>query len=239
MVNKIFFTVNIVLKRRGMIMETAGEDVLFEYLRSLKPGEDVLIEYTSREPVHILLHLILRCLQKKELPVIIVDELDQLHVFRTQMKLAGIDTKLIDDANVIKIGGLLKTGNVLGKVDLSKEFPIRKKHYEEALKKVNADYTVRIVLGFDKVLAMHEGEMRDLESLFGYMIRPYLGDESRTTVYFINTELFSERTRKELREHASRIVKVRFEDDRINLKIIKSPFLSEYGKRIEIEVKNT
>ncbi|WP_346765242.1 DUF257 family protein [Thermococcus sp. 18S1] len=187
----------------------------------------------------MLLYRLLRCLQKNGLPVIIVDELDQLHIFRAQMKLAGIDTGLIDGANVIKIGGLLKTGNVLGKVDLSKEFPIRKKHYEEVLEKVNADYTVRIVLGFDKVLAMHEEERKDLESLFGYMIRPYLGDESRTTVYFINTELFSERTRKEFREHASRVFKVRFEDDRIKLKIIKSPSLSEYGKRIEIKVKNT
>ncbi|WP_148882298.1 DUF257 family protein [Thermococcus aciditolerans] len=220
-------------------METAGEDVLFEYIKDIKPGEDILIEYTSKEPVHILLHLILRCLRKNGLPVIIVDELDQLHVFRTHMKLAGIDTELIDTANVIKIGGLLKTGNVLGKVDLSKELPIRKKHYEEALKKINADYTVRIVLGFDKVLAMHEEERRDLESLFGRMIRPYLGDEGRATIYFINTELFSERTLKEFREHASRVFKVRLDGDRIELKIIMSLSLSEYGKKIEIRVRNT
>ncbi|WP_258084144.1 DUF257 domain-containing protein [Thermococcus thermotolerans] len=220
-------------------METTGEDVLLEYLKNLSPGEDVIIEYTSREPVHILLHLILRCLRRNGLPVIIVDELDQLHVFRTHMKLAGIDTGLIDGANVIKIGGLIKTGNVLGKVDLSKEFPIRKKYYEEALRKADADHTVRIVPGFDKVLAMHEEDRRELEALFGYMVRPHLGDERRTTFYFMNTELFSERTRKEFREHASRVLKVRFEEDVLRLKIIKSPYLSEYGKRIEIRVKNS
>ncbi|NJE61116.1 hypothetical protein E3E51_05040 [Thermococcus sp. 21S7] len=219
-------------------MTSLGDESLVEYLRSIKPGEDILIEYTSREPVHILLHLILKCLRKNGLPVVIVDELDQLHVFRTHMKLADVDTELIDTANVIKIGGLLKTGNVLGRVDLSKEFPIRKKHYEEALRKVNTDYTIRIVLGFDKVLAMHEGERRELESLFGYMIRPYLGDERRTTVYFINTELFSERTLKEFREHASRVFNVRFGENTVILKVIKSPNIKDYGKEMKAKIED-
>ncbi|ASJ04777.1 DUF257 family protein [Thermococcus barossii] len=219
-------------------MTRINDESLVEYFRSIKPGKDVLIEYTSKEPIHMLFHLILKCLQKNGLPVVIVDELDQLHVFRTQLRLAGMDTESIDTANVIKIGGLLKTGNVLGRVDLSKEFPIRKKHYEEAMRKVKADYTVRIVLGFDKVLAMHEEERRDLESLFGYMIRPYLGDERRTTVYFINTELFSERTLKEFREHASRVFSVRFEENAVILKVIKSPNITDYGKEMKAEIKN-
>ncbi|ASJ13865.1 DUF257 family protein [Thermococcus radiotolerans] len=221
-----------------MAMTSAGDEPLVEYFRSIKPGEDVLIEYTSGEPVHMFFHLLLRCLRENGVPVIIVDQLDQLHVFRTQLKLAGVDTELIDTANVIKIGGLLKTGKVLGRVDLSKEFPIRKKHYEEALKKVDADYTVRIVLGFDKVLAMHEVDRKDLESLFGYMIRPYLGDERRTTVYFINTELFTERTLKELREHASRVFRVRFEENAVVLKVIKSPNVAEYGKEMETKIED-
>lgn len=217
----------------GVITTGTAYEPLAEYFQSIKPGEDVLIEYTSNEPIHVFFHLLLEHLRRNGIPVIIVDELDHLHILRTQLKLAGVDTELIDTANVIKIGGVLNIGNVLGRIDLSKEFPIRKKHYEEALKKVSADYTVRLVLGFDKVLAMHEMNRKDLEALFGYMMRPHLGDERRTTVYFINTELLGERTLKELREHASRVLNIRLKEKSIVIKVIKSPNISEYGKEMK------
>ena len=220
-------------------MGNVYEESLGEYIKKIKPGEDVLMEYTFQEPAHILFHVFLRFLRENGYPFIIVDELDQLHVFKAQLKLAGIDTSPIDTARVIKIGGILQTGNVLGRVDLSKELPIRKKHYEEVLKKVGPGYTIRIVLGFDKVLAMHEENRRSLEALFGHMIRPYLGDERRTTIYFLNTELFSERTLKEFREHASRVFRVKMVGGGITLEAIKSPRFSEYGDKIRIEIEKS
>ena len=212
------------------------EKSLAEYVRSIKPGEDVLIEHTSREPAHLIFHLLLECLEDNGYPFVIVDELDQLHVFKAQLKLSGIDTSRIDAARVIKIGGMLQTGNVIGRVDMSKDFPIRKKHYEEALKKLGPGYAVRVVLGFDKVLAMHEEDRKDLESLFGNMIRPYLGDERRTTVYLINTDLLSERTLREFMEHASRVFRAEITEGALTLRVLKSPVLSEYGKEIRVEI---
>ncbi len=92
------------------------------------------------------------CLKESNTPFMIIDELDQLHIFKTHLKLAGFNSKIIDTAKVIKFGGIIQTGEVLGKLDLSKEPPVRKEHYEKILEKLNIKYTVRIVLGFDKVL---------------------------------------------------------------------------------------
>ncbi|NJE55478.1 DUF257 family protein [Thermococcus sp. 21S9] len=207
------------------------------YFCSIQPGEDVIIEYSSHDPAYVLLKTLIDCLKEHDMPILIVDELDQLHVFKTHMMLAGFDTTAIDQIKVIKIGGLIQTGDVVGWIELSKELPIRKKRYEEALRKANLDFSFRIVLGFDKVLSIHEEDRRDLESLFNHMIRPYLGSRSRTTVYFINTDLITDRTLKEFREHASRVFRVRHEIDKIVLKIMKSPHISEYGEEIAVPLE--
>ncbi|GAB6135248.1 hypothetical protein JCM16307_07970 [Thermococcus prieurii] len=153
------------------------------------------------------------------------------------MELAGFDTSYLNGIKVIKIGGLIQTGNVVGWIELSKELPIRKKRYEEALKKANLEFAFRIVLGFDKVLSIHEEDRRDLESLFNHMIRPYLGSKSRTTIYFINTDIIADRTLKEFQEHASRVLQVRHDLDKMVLKIVKSPHLKEYGEEIAIPLE--
>ncbi|ASJ09422.1 hypothetical protein A3L11_09345 [Thermococcus siculi] len=221
-----------------MTMVETNRTSLEEYLENIKPGEDVLLEYTSREPAHVLFHCLMKCLKERGYSTVIVDELDQLHVFKVQLKLAGADTSPIDSARVIKVGGTLQTGNVIGRVDLSKEIPIRKKYYEEILEKIGEDYTVRIVLGFDKILAMHEESRKELETLFSYMIRPHLGDERRTTVYFINTDLVSERTLMEFREHASRVFRARMLAGDLLLEVVKSPIPSEYGNEIKVRLED-
>ncbi len=59
-----------------------------------------------------------RYLGKGRYSLVIVDALDQPHVFKTHLELVGIDTSMIDNADVIKFGGVLKTGNVIGRIDL-------------------------------------------------------------------------------------------------------------------------
>ncbi len=215
-------------------MQGNSAATLADYLRGIRPGEDIVIEYTPYEPAHLLLHRLLECLEEIGQPFVIVDELDHLHIFRTHLKLSGLSTALIDSARVIKMGGALSTGRVVGRIDLSKELPIRKKTYEEVVKRMGDRYTIRIVLGFDKVLAMNENSPKELERLFRYMIRPHMGDESRSTLYFINTSLLSTRTLMELREHASRILQFELREKRMILKVVKSIDFSEYGMELDI-----
>ncbi len=104
------------------------------------------------------------------------------------------------------------------------------------MEKLNIRYTVRIVLGFDKVLEMHSSTPKELENLLGYMIRPHLGDEKRTTIYFINTDIVTDRTLKELREHISRVLQAKFSENKIFLKVIKSIDIRDFRKEIRINI---
>ncbi|WP_297509772.1 DUF257 family protein [Thermococcus sp.] len=210
------------------------KSVSFEkFIQELQLGEDVIIEYTPEGPVHMLFYEILKGLTNGG-KVIIVDELDQLHVFRTHLHLSGVDTSLIDGSPVIKMGGIIPTGNILGKVDLNEEPPVRKKHYEEILKPLTGKHRFRVVVGFDKVLLSHENDPKERERIFGYLLRPHLGDKSRITLYIINKDLISDKILKELREHATRVLESRFEGKGFELRVVKSIIPEDYGYRVRV-----
>ncbi len=214
---------------------TADQTIpLTVFLRGLDKGEDVIIEYCSEKPAHLLFYSIITGLREIGRSFIIVDELDQLHIFKTHLGLSGLDTDIIDETKVVKFGGVLNTGNVVGRVELTEEPPVRKRRYEEMLQKLGEERRFRVVLGFDKVIRSHENDPRELERIFGYLIRPHLGDEERTTMYMINTDLMGERTLKELREHASRVLGMECSKNDLVLTVIKSPRLEEYGTRVSV-----
>ncbi|NJF24642.1 DUF257 family protein [Thermococcus sp. Bubb.Bath] len=213
------------------------EASLFDYAETLKRGEDVLIEYTSNEPIHLFFQILMKYLKEKGRSFVIVDALDQLHVFKTHLALVGIDTGMIDNARVIKLGGALETGDVLGRVDLEDDIPVWKSHYDEFLKEVQEGYHVRLTVGLGKVLVMYEKTPEELEKFFGLVIRPYLGDKKRSSVYFINTDLINEKTLKELREQVSRVFDVELAEGEITLKILKSIDFSEYGRELKIRAQ--
>ncbi|NJE12000.1 hypothetical protein E3E24_02540, partial [Thermococcus sp. LS2] len=170
-------------------MSEKFEQSMFDYLKAIQKGEDILVEYTSNEPIHLIFYILLKYAKQNNIPVLIVDAVDQLHVLKAHLELAGIDTRMIDEVQVIKLGGIITTGKVLGRVDLEETTPVWKKHYDELLKKVHSDYTLRVIVGIDKVLPLYEETPARLEAFFGYAIRPYLGDKSRTSIYFLNTDI--------------------------------------------------
>ena len=164
----------------------------------------------------------------------IVDALDQLHVFKTHLELVGIDTSMIDNADVIKFGGVLKTGNVIGRIDLEGDISVWKKHYDDLLEEMKSERAFRVVLGLEKVLAMYEDMPRELERFFGLAIRSYLGDKRRITAYFVNIDLIKEKTAKELWEDMSRVFGVEMVEGEVTLRILKSIEFPEYGQEVRI-----
>ncbi len=68
------------------------EDLVFDYADMIRPGELVLVEYTSREPVYLLFQIIVDYARSRNVPVIVVDILDGFHVIKNQLRFAGIDT---------------------------------------------------------------------------------------------------------------------------------------------------
>ncbi len=205
------------------------------FLKELGNGEDVIIEYCSENPAHLLFYSLVVGLNEIGRGFIAVDELDQLHVFMAHIRLSGLDTDVIDRIKVVKFGGVLNTGDVVGRVELTEEPPVRKRRYEEILQKLGGEQRFRLVLGFDKVLRSHENDPRELERIFGYLIRPHLGDKERTTVYLINHDLTSDRTLKELREHASRVLSVECSQEGLFLTVVKSLRIEEYGVKVSVD----
>ncbi|WP_297436294.1 DUF257 family protein [Thermococcus sp.] len=205
------------------------------FLRELDMGEDLIIEYCSENPTHLLFYSIVTGLKEIGRSFIIIDELDQLHIFKTHLRFSGLDTSIIDETKVVKFGGVLNTGNVIGRVELTEEPPVRKRRYEKTLQKLGEERRFRLVLGFDKVIRSYENDPRELERIFGYLIRPHLGDEERTTVYMINTGLVGLQTLKELREHASRVLSLECPGNDLILTVIKSLHVGEYGTKVSVD----
>ncbi|NJE12001.1 DUF257 family protein [Thermococcus sp. LS2] len=217
-------------------MSERFEASIFDYAKTIQKGEILLVEYTSNEPIHLIFYIILKYLRQNNIPFVIVDAVDQLHVFKTHLELGGIDTSVIEEAQVIKFGGIVATGKVLSKLDLEADIPIWRKHFMETLEKIDS-YVVRVVVGAEKILGLYENDPLTLESLFGMIIRPFLGSKKTTGIVFLNKSLIGEKVIQEAREIASRVFDVELSEGAITLKIIKSINFDEYEKTITVKAQ--
>lgn len=155
-------------------------------LEDLKFGESILIEHSSTAPVHILFYELIKWAELNSYPVLIDDFLDSLYLYEKHIKLSGLLTKPIKAAMVIKLGGILEVGNVIGKVSVS-ESTILQKEYDSVFEKVPHERFLNIVVGFDKYLLLLQDKKEFLSSL--HDILKYVGNKRRIAFYFINQDL--------------------------------------------------
>lgn len=159
---------------------------LLSILEKLKFGETVLIEYSSKAPIYLLLHELIQWSKEKNYPVLVDDFLDTLHMYKSQMEIAGIDTSLLDDLNVIKMGGAINIGKVLGKVPITESTVLERK-YDKIFKTLPEEKMINLVLGFDKLFILHSERKEFIPSIYGML--KYLGNKKRIAFYFINADL--------------------------------------------------
>lgn len=166
----------------------------------------------------------------------IIDILDQLHVLKAHLEFAGINTSPINEAQVIKLGGVLQTGKVLKRIDLDEDIAVWSQHYFEALEKTweEKEYGVRIIVGIEKILRVYEKDPSEVERFFGIVIRPLLGNKNSIGIIFENTSLLDEKTVSESRETASRVFDIELQEGEITFKIVKSVDFNEIGKTIRV-----
>ncbi len=215
------------------------EKSVFEYAGTIKPGELVLVEYTSREPVHLLLHKVLEYARLNGIAFVIVDVLDGLHVMRTHLMLAGVDASPIDSAPVIKIHGNVQTGTIIAKINGLAEFSILKRRFTEALKMakevMGGKPFSRIIVGATEFLQQLETEpMRGEEFLAG-IIRPMVGNPHTMGLVLINRKRIGRATLGELEEMATRVLAVDVRDDKLIIRVTKSVHFGEYGMEVEFD----
>lgn len=155
-------------------------------LEKLKFGETVLVEYSSKAPIYLLFHELIKWSRENNYPVLVDDFLDTLHMYKSQMEIAGIDTSLLNDLNVIKIGGAINIGNVLGRVPIT-ESTVLEREYDKIFEKLPEEKMINLVLGFDKLFILHSERKEFIPSIYGVL--KYLGNKKRIAFYFINADL--------------------------------------------------
>jgi len=155
-------------------------------LEDLKFGETVLVEYSSKAPVYLLFHGLIKWSKENNYPVLVDDFLDTLHMYKVQMEMAGIDTSPLKDLNVIKMGGSIKIGNILGKISVT-ESAVLEGEYDKIFNKLSEDKIINPVLGFDKLFILYNDRKDYLNAI--YRMLKYLGNKKRIAFYFINVDL--------------------------------------------------
>ena len=92
----------------------------------------------------------------------------------------------MDEIKVIKLGGILNVGQVIGKVSVS-ETAILQKEYDRIFEQIKKDKIVNIVVGFDKYLTLL-GDKKDILSTLHDVLK-YVGNEKRIAFYFVDRDL--------------------------------------------------
>lgn len=167
-----------------------GVKDLIKLWESITPGESVLAEYDSLVLPYKGFHYLISWAEEKQYPIIIIDVLDTLYLYKVQLKLAGIDTSIIDRTSVIKIGGRLNVGNVLKRLpanDIPKILKDFEKFYSEYLSKVQNQSGVVIVLGLSKLLLLAESKFEGL-MIIDLLIK-CTGVTNRVAFYFVNIDV--------------------------------------------------
>lgn len=215
---------------------------LATYLDSLRPGENILLEYNKPFLSHIAFYIISKHFLNKEYPIIIDDLLDTLYVYKSQLEFAGIDTKFLESEQVfvIKVGGRKEVGRVVGKIRIHPDFYVHKEDYNRIFTRIleSREYFINIVLGFDKRIALTQDVYNKCSLLLNKS--RYLGNKKRTAIYFVNSKLLkgSPLALPYLEEISTNVVMIDKKDSSVVIKILKSP-LPELNDRVfEFDIKN-
>ncbi len=160
-----------------------------EVLEHLVPGETVLIEHPSKVEPILLFYEIVTWAESKGYPVVIDDVLDTLYLYKRHLELAGKGNSLLDNAKVIKLGGRLNVGQVVGRVRVKDDPIIFEQEYIKAFESQLDEKNVIInpFLGFEKLFLIKEFR-RDLWARM-YVPLSYIGDRRRIAFYFVNTDV--------------------------------------------------
>ena len=198
------------------------EQSLHKIWNSIKYGETVLIEHDSvTSPVLGFYHLI-RWVREKENTVVVDDVLDTLYMYKIHLELAGFDTSILDELKVIKAGGRLEVGQILGRIGL-KEPSIRESEYRRIFKSISPnDNVVNPVLGFEKLLLIADSKQDTLTTM--NTVLSFTGTK-RIAFYFITTDLLEKSVPYALllfENMATTVIKVTKEDRRFSFNVVKS-----------------
>ena len=159
-----------------------------EILDHIKPGETVLVEHSSRAKAIMLFYELVNWAKEKGYPVVVDDVLDTLYLYKAQLELARKDTSFLNEVKVIKAGGRLNVGQVVGRVKIDDPTVLEREYREIAHSLLReGEIAVNPALGLEKLFLATESARDVLVTL--YNLIPFAGDKRRIAFYFINTDV--------------------------------------------------
>ena len=198
-----------------------------------RPGETVLIEYSSDFPYYLAFYYLIRAVRREGIPVLIDDIGDTLSRYAFALETSGIETSFLNDEGVyvIKIGGKRNIGNVSGRIGIESDFYVHNLEYSRVFENIlcQKDFFVNFVLGFDTRLLMTPNP-RDRFSFLVSKLH-YLGNERRVAFYFVNSDVISGYTweREYLREMVTSLVQLERDGEQYVVRVVKSPDYDAIG----------
>lgn len=212
---------------------------VYALLDSVKFGETVLVEYQSPNYIlDFLLLLLKRYADERGFPLVIDDNLDLLHIVNEHLKLFGVKDAF-DGAMVIKTGGKINVGNVVGRIPLEGEPFIYLRRYEKLSGDVYSKVknAINPVIGLERLFAFMESKA-DFYSIIS-SIQAFVGNPGRKAFYFVDVDI-AERLPfnplPELERIATTVVVTRPEKDRGVGKIIKTTNVEAIGEELEVSL---
>ncbi|NJE27008.1 hypothetical protein E3E22_10380 [Thermococcus sp. MV5] len=195
---------------------------LHKIWNSIKYGETVLIEHDSvTSPVLGFYHLISWARENGN-TVVVDDVLDTLYMYKIHLELAGFDTSILDDIKVIKAGGRLEVGQILGRISLE-EPSIRESEYKRILNSISPnDKVVNPVLGFEKLLLIADSKQDTLTTM--NTVLSFTGTK-RIAFYFITTDLLEKSVPYALllfEDMATTVIRVTKKERMFSFSVVKS-----------------
>jgi len=210
-------------------------------LLGLRPGETVLVEYSSVSSPELLLYFMISKCSERGVQVLIDDISDTFSEYVTRLDLMGLDTEGILKVPIIKIGGSRELGNVLGRVEVDKYaldfkyyWAIHEKYRRTLLKGVICNP----VLGIHKLFATfsEHDAIRLVRN-----ISTFLGKKSRFALYFINLNVMEKGAPdllSLLEETASTVLRWDFDGSEYRLSVIKAANYSIVGSKAYLSFRD-
>ncbi|USS40454.1 DUF257 domain-containing protein [Thermococcus aggregans] len=145
-------------------------------------------------------------------------------MYKAQLELAGIDTSFLNDVKVVKLGGRLNVGQVVGRIRVE-ELAIQEHEYRKVFDSLlrEREIVINPILGFEKIFSLAEST-REVFRIVNDVLS-FVGDKRRIAFYFINTDVLERAVPDALpllEELATTIVEVTTEGKLYRFSVVKS-----------------
>ncbi|MCD6140746.1 MAG: DUF257 family protein [Thermococcus sp.] len=214
------------------------KEMLFDMIDRTPFGDLVLIEDEASYGSIMATYVFVRYARERGIKIMIDDVLDTLFLVKKQLAFLGVQDDF-SDAIVIKTGGKMDIGKVIGRIPLEIEPVIYLSRYEGIANEVFSEGKyINIVLGLERLFAfMHEP--LEFYTVIN-SIQGFLGNKSRKAFYMINKNIASNlkfNPIPELEEIATTVAYIREKYGEGKVTFGKTPFIEFLGKEFEIPLK--